>query len=60
MPLLLSCARTGVSRTTVGDVVEMEGNEIGLVLRLADGFLYQQHVDVSDPEVPPAADDVGT
>ncbi|CAN0367471.1 unnamed protein product [Pylaiella littoralis] len=43
-------------KTTVGDVLEMEGNETGLVLRRDDGFLYQQYIQVSDPKSAPIGD----
>ncbi|CAM9997983.1 unnamed protein product [Pylaiella littoralis] len=43
-------------KTTVGNVLEMEGNETGLVLRRDDGFLYQQYIQVSDPEIAPVGD----
>eukprot|EP00903_Cladosiphon_okamuranus_P014488 g13439.t1 len=39
-------------RVTVGQVLEMEGNEIGLLLRRDDGFLYQQYIEISDSENP--------
>lgn len=50
------CTCVGASRSAVGDVIEMEGNETGLVLRRDDGFLYQQHIQVSDPESAPDED----
>eukprot|EP00903_Cladosiphon_okamuranus_P014491 g13442.t1 len=43
-------------RVTVGQVLEMEGNEIGLVLRRDDGFLYQQYIEIADPESSPVDD----
>eukprot|EP00903_Cladosiphon_okamuranus_P013295 g12393.t1 len=41
-------------RVTVGQVLEMEGNEIGLVLRHDDGFLYQQYIEITDSKERPA------
>eukprot|EP00903_Cladosiphon_okamuranus_P011392 g10735.t1 len=41
------------TRVTVGQVLEMEGNEIGLVLRRDDGFLYQQYIEMADSEKSP-------
>eukprot|EP00903_Cladosiphon_okamuranus_P012900 g12044.t1 len=38
---------------TVGQVLEMEGDEIGLFLRRDDGFLYQQYIEIADSEDSP-------
>lgn len=37
-------------RTAVGGVLEMVGIDVGLVVRRADGLLYQRFVDVSGGE----------